>query len=169
MNLPVLETRYPGLSQDAYRTLEQGASLKGLLRVFKGKGEIRQLAATAAKLERQLAELMLLLITQANRPPLSLLDIRLIRQDTSAGSCFLRWRSRDYTRMGVAVWERVMDSRGLSAGLRESLHRLECNRITLNLQMSVIHSMLRQSADCVDKFASAEQALFRFKPAGDEQ
>ncbi|WP_437884508.1 DUF3158 family protein [Pseudomonas sp. LRF_L74] len=156
---------YPGLSQDAYRNLEQGASLKGLLRVFKGNRDLELLAVSAAKWERQLADLMQDLVAQANQPPLSLLDIRLVRQDTLAGSSFLRWRTRDYSQMGVAVWQRLMDNPALSPALREGLHRLECDRITLNMQMSVVHSLLRQSAECVNKFNSAEQALHRFIPS----
>lgn len=165
MNLPTPPTLYPGIAQDAYRDLEQAASLKGLLKPFKGKGAFEQLASTAARIEHELGGLMQALIAQANRPPLSLLDIRLVRQDTPAGSCFLRWRSRDYTRMGVAVWERLMDMPALSDALREGLSQLERDRITLNMQMSVIHFLLRQSAECVDKMVSAEQVFFRFKPA----
>ncbi|MCY1418204.1 hypothetical protein D9M71_337580 [compost metagenome] len=102
---------------------------------------------------------------QAGRLPYSLLDIRLVLQNTSAGSTFLRWRTRDFARMGVAVWERQVGNPALPQGVREGLHRLECDRIALNLQMSVVHSLFRQASTCTIKMASAEQLLRQFTTA----
>jgi hypothetical protein len=51
--------------------------------------------------------------------PYSLLDIRLVLQNTSAGSTFLRWRTRDFARMGVAVWERQVSNKALPQAVRE--------------------------------------------------
>ena len=91
------------LTQDAYRQLEHAASLKGLLKPFKGKGELEHLAQMAREIEAQLCDLMEAVVQQAGQPPYSLLDIRLVLQNTSAGSTFLRWRTRDFARMGVSV------------------------------------------------------------------
>ena len=153
------------LTQDAYRQLEHAASLKGLLKPFKGKGELEHLAQVARETEAQLCHLMEAVVKQAGQPPYSLLDIRLVLQNTSAGSTFLRWRTRDFTRMGVAVWERQVRSKPLPQVVREGLHRFECDRIALNLQMSVVHSLYRQATTCAIKMASAEQLLRQFTPA----
>jgi hypothetical protein len=147
------------LTPDAYRQLEHAASLKGLLRPFKGKGELEHLAQVARDIEAQLCRLMEAVIQQAGRPPYSLLDTRLVLQNTGAGSAFLRWRTRDFARMGVAVWERQVANPALSPAMREGLHQLECERIALNLQMSVVHSLFRQASTCAIKMASAEQVL----------
>lgn len=153
------------LTQDAYRKLEHAASLKGLLKPFKGKGELEHLAQMARDVEAQLCHLMEAVVRQAGQPPYSLLKIRLVLQNTSAGSTFLRWRTRDFARMGVEVWERQISATALPQIVREELHRFECARIALNLQMSVVHSLYRQATTCAIKMASAEQLLRQFTPA----
>ncbi|MQT39857.1 DUF3158 family protein [Pseudomonas sp. FSL R10-0765] len=153
------------LTQDAYRQLEHAASLKGLLKPFKGKGELEHLAQVAREIEAQLYHLMEAVVQQAGQPPYSLLDIRLVLQNTSAGSTFLRWRTRDFSRMGVAVWERQLCNKPLPQVVREGLHRFECDRIALNLQMSVVHSLYRQASTCSIKMVSAERLLRQFTPA----
>lgn len=104
-------------------------------------------------------------VQQAGQPPYSLLKIRLVLQKTSAGSTFLRWRTRDFSRMGVAVWERQISNKALPQIVRKELHCFECARIALNLQMSVVHSLYRQATTCAIKMASAEQLLRQFTPA----
>ena len=155
------------LTQDAYRKLEHAASLKGLLKPFKGKGELDHLAQVAREIEAQLCHLMEAVVQQAGQPPYSLLDIRLVLQNTSAGSTFLRWRTRDFARMGVAVWERQVRNKTQPQAVREGLHRFECNRIALNLQMSVVHSLYRQASTCAIKMASAERLLRQFTTAAE--
>lgn len=48
----------------------------------------------------------------------------------------LRWRTRDFARMGVSVWERQVCNEAVPQVVRERLHRFECDRIALNLQMT---------------------------------
>ncbi len=153
------------LTPEAYRQLEHAASLKGLLKPFKGKGELEHLAQVAREIEAQLRRLMEDVVQQAGRAPYSLLDIRLVLQNTGAGSTFLRWRKRDFSRMGVAIWERQVSNKILPLATREGLHQLECDRIALNMQMSVVHSLLRQATTCATKMASAEGHLRQFTTA----
>lgn len=153
------------LTSDAYRQFEHAASLKGLLKPFKGKGELEHLAQVARNIEAQLCHLMATVVQRAGRSPYSLMDIRLVLQNTSAGSTFLRWRSRDFSRMGVGVWERQLCNKSLPQVVREGLHQFECERIALNLQMSVVHSLYRQAATCAVKMASAEELLRQFTTA----
>ncbi|MNN09397.1 hypothetical protein D3C81_1222780 [compost metagenome] len=156
---------FEALKQDAYRQLEHAASLKGLLKPFKGKGELEHLAQVAREIEAQLCHLMEAVVQQAGQPPYSLLDIRLVLQNTSAGSTFLRWRTRDFAHMGVAVWERQVSNQALPQVVREGLHCFEGERIALNLQMSVVHSLYRQASTCAIKMASAERLLRQFTTA----
>jgi hypothetical protein len=150
---------FEALTPDAYRQLEHAASLKGLLKPFKGKGELEHLAQVAREIEGQLSRLMETIVQQAGCPPYSLLEIRLVLQNTSAGSTFLRWRTRDFSRMGVAVWERQVANKTLPQAMREGLYRFECERIALNLQMSVVHSLCRQATTCAIKMSSAHRLL----------
>jgi hypothetical protein len=164
---PTQPIPFEALTPDAYRQLEHAASLKGLLKPFKGKGELEHLAQVAREIEAQLRHLMVAVVQQAGQPPYSLLDIRLVLQNTSAGSTFLRWRTRDFARMGVAVWERQVGNQTLSQVVREGLHRFECDRIALNLQMSVVHSLYRQASTCAIKMASAERLLRQLTTAAE--
>ncbi|QYN03665.1 DUF3158 family protein [Pseudomonas protegens] len=163
--LPAQPMPFEALTPNAYRQLEHAASLKGLLKPFKGKGELEHLAQLAREIEAQLRHLMEAVVQQAGQPPYSLLDIRLVLQNTSAGSTFLRWRTRDFARMGVAVWERQLRNKTLPQFVREELHRFECERVALNLQMSVVHSLYRQASTCAIKMASADRLLRQFTPA----
>ncbi|MFJ4131433.1 DUF3158 family protein [Pseudomonas cyclaminis] len=163
--IPIRPMAFEALTPDAYRQLEHAASLKGLLKPFKGKGELEHLGQVAREIEAQLCRLMEAVVQQAGHPPYSLLDIRLALQNTSAGSTFLRWRTRDFSRMGVAVWERQLCNKRLPQLVREGLHQFECERIALNLQMSVVHSLYRQAATCAIKMASADELLRQFTTA----
>lgn len=163
--IPTQPMPFEALTPDAYRQLEHAASLKGLLKPFKGKGELEYLAQVAREIEAQLCRLMDAVVQQAGQPPYSLLNIRLVLQNTSAGSTFLRWRTRDFARMGVAVWERQVGIKTLPQVVREGLHRFERDRIALNLQMSVVHSLYHQATTCAIKMDSAERLLRQFTSA----
>ncbi|MCP2072805.1 UNVERIFIED_ORG: hypothetical protein J2Y77_002241 [Pseudomonas lini] len=165
--IPAQPVPFEALTPDAYRQLEHAASLKGLLKPFKGKGELEHLAQVAKEIEAQLCHLMETVVQQTGQPPYSLLDIRLVLQNTSAGSTFLRWRTRDFARMGVAVWERQASNKALPQAVREGLHLFECERIALNLQMSVVHSLYRQALTCAIKMASAERLLRQLTTAAE--
>ena len=149
------------LSADVYREFAQGASLKGLLKPFKGKGELQQFAETLLHLRTQVAELMAVMLTIMAQPPFSLLDLRLVVQHSATGTDFLRWRSPDFQRMGVQVWQAVVVHPHLHPELRQALYQLETNRIVLNLQMSSLQSLYRQASAGVCKLEAAERALFR--------
>ncbi|WP_336331512.1 DUF3158 family protein [Pseudomonas putida] len=147
------------LSTDAYRQLEQGASLKGLLKPFKGKGELQQFAESILRLRTQVAGLMAGMLAIVAQPPFSLLDLRLVVQHSAAGTDFLRWRSRDFSSMGAEVWKQAMEQPHLAPAVREALHQLEVNRVVLNLQMSSLHSLHRQASASARQLLDAEAAL----------
>ena len=67
---------------------------------------------------------------------------------------------------GVPVDEALVHiDNALSQVMREGLYRFECERLALNLQMSVVHSLYRQAATCAIKMASAERLLRQFTTA----
>ena len=71
MNLmiPAQPMPFEALTPDAYRQLEHAASLKGLLKPFKGKGELDHLAQVAREIDTQLCHLMEAVVQQAGQPP----------------------------------------------------------------------------------------------------
>ncbi|KES20021.1 MULTISPECIES: DUF3158 family protein [Pseudomonas] len=150
------QTLFRPLQQTAYQGLQQSASLKGLLRPFKGKGEMTQLAEQCQALEVGLKELAQEVLAQVRRHPFSLLPVRLIEQNTQAGTTFLRWQHIQSRKMGVGIWAEMLRQPKTPSHLLQDLLALEQQRIILNMQMSLIHSIAKQAAECAEKMGQAE-------------
>lgn len=140
-------TRYfRGLQQGAFMRLEHAASLKGLLKPFKGKGDLEAWAG------------------QCCAKPINSSRMAkhwLAQQTTGAGTTFLRWRRNDRSAMGVALWQELMASTSTPVNLLADLHAIELQRITLNMQISLLHTLGRQAQECASKAAEAEDAYLR--------
>jgi hypothetical protein len=155
-------TRFVPLEQDAYRTLEHAPYLKGLLKPFKGKGSLEAWANQCVSLRDELIELARRqVLSQARAHPFGQLRVQLAQQPTAAGTTFLRWRSLDHARMGVALWEDVMVDPATPAHLLDDLLALECQRVTLNMQIGLVHTIARQAGMCASKVAQAEAVYLR--------
>ena len=150
---------YTPLEQAAFQRLEHAPYLKGLLKPFKGKGELETWASQCEALRDGLIVLAQQVVRQANAHPFSLLPVRLAEQRTGAGTTFLRWRSADRSAMGVALWESLIDSAGTPIGLVPDLYALEVERIALNMQVSLTHTLARQARQAARK-ASRAQARY---------
>ena len=150
-------TRYfRGLQQGAFMRLEHAASLKGLLKPFKGKGELTQFADLCRAQESDLKALAQEVLSQARRYPFTLVPVRLTEQNTQAGTQFLRWQQVTDRRMGVGVWAEMMGSPRTPESMLQDLYVMELQRITLNMQMSLLHSITKQAAECAEKMGQAE-------------
>ncbi|MCW5706911.1 DUF3158 family protein [Shinella sp.] len=160
--------RFTPLEQDAFQALKQSASLKGLLRPFKGKGELEDWANDCFDLRDDLVLMaQRRLLPQSRRRPFDLLPIELAQQSTGAGTTFLRWRNTDRSAMGVALWEALIASPRTPASLIGDLLAMEEQRIVLNMQISLLHSMARQAQTCAGKIASAHAACEGLGPERD--
>jgi hypothetical protein len=163
MNTPASESRNPGGPRhfDApehadFARLEHAGSLKGLLKPFKGKGELEDWAGQCETVCEGLLRLSKRLLAQARAYPFTLLPIVLAQQRTRAGTTFLRWRRHDTDRMGDALWEEVLRHPGTSSALADELFALEITRLALNMQLSLAHTLARQARECAKKMAHAE-------------
>lgn len=152
------------LEQTAYAGLEQAASLKGFLKPFKGKGDMELLQIRSERLRNQLIEVaMAHVLGQTSQPPFSMLTAQLKHQSTEAGTTFLRWRRVDRAKMGVDVWKQLIADPATPESLLRDLYEQELQRITINMQISLAHTVARQAAECYEKMAQAEaQLLSRF-------
>jgi len=103
-------TRFQPLQSEAFQRLQQAASLKGLLKPFKGKGELDQFAELCRAQESGLKALAQEVLGQARQYPFTLVPVRLIEQNTHCGTLFLRWQRVTDRRMGVGVWAEMLDS-----------------------------------------------------------
>ena len=100
-------------------------------------------------------------LPQARAYPFSLLGVQLAQQTTGAGTTFLRWRNLDRSSMGVALWEALLANPATPASLIDELYAIELQRIVLNMQISLTHSIARQALECANKAAQAEAAYLR--------
>ncbi|MFJ4443364.1 DUF3158 family protein [Pseudomonas sp. NPDC089422] len=145
------------LAQADYQALAQSAYLKGLLQPFKGKGSLATWANQCLALRDGLIEVASSrVLAQARAYPFNRLPVQLYPQATGAGTTFLRWRNVSRTSMGVMLWEKLVADPTTPAVLLEDLLALEQQRIVLNLQISLTHSLGRQAVDCASKWAHAE-------------
>jgi len=150
------QTAFRPLQQEAFQRLQQAASLKGLLKPFKGKGEMTQFADLCRAQESDLKALAQEVLSQARRYPFTLVPVRLTEQNTQAGTQFLRWQQVTDRRMGVGVWAEMMGSPRTPESMLQDLYVMELQRITLNMQMSLLHSITKQAAECAEKMGLAE-------------
>jgi hypothetical protein len=154
--------RFTPLEQADFRRLEHAAYLKGLLKPFKGKGSLETWANQCAALRDDLIALAeRRVLPQAQRYPFNRLGVQLAQQTTGAGTTFLRWRNHDRSSMGVALWEGLLADPATPASLIDALYAMELQRIALNMQISLTHSIARQALDCAGKMAQAEATYNR--------
>jgi len=150
------------LEQTAFRRLEHAAYLKGLLQPFKGKGSLELWANQCMALRDAMVGLAEhRILPQARAYPFSLLGVQLAQQHTGAGTTFLRWRNLDRSAMGVALWQQVMANPSTPTTLIDDLYAIEQQRIVLNMQISLLHTLARQANDCANKMALAEDVYLR--------
>src|SRR5690606_15990177 len=150
------------LEQADFLTLEHAGYLKGLLKPFKGKGSLDTWASQCHALRDGLIALaQRRVLAQASAYPFRLLSVHLAQQVTGAGTTFLRWRRPDRSAMGVALWQELIASPATPESLIDDLYAIEVQRIVLNMQISLTHSIARQALDCAGKVAQAHSACVR--------
>jgi len=154
--------RFFNLEQADFQQLEHAASLKGLLRPFKGKRTLQDWAGQCHALRDGLIELaQRRVLAQAGTYPFRLLPIQLAQQTTGAGTVFLRWRRQDRSAMGVALWQELMESPATPDTLIDDLFAMEVQRVVLNMQISLLHTLGRQAVDCASKLDQAHAVYQR--------
>lgn len=150
-------SRFVPLAQIDFQRLEHAGYLKGLLQPFKGKGSLEIWASQCLALRDGLMKLAQgNVLPQARAYPFSLLDVQLAQQTTGAGTSFLRWRNLDRSVMGVALWEELMAQPSTPASLINDLYAMELQRIALNMQISLTHSIARHAQECASRMVHAE-------------
>lgn len=154
--------RFVPLEPADFQRLEHAAFLKGLLKPFKGKGSLETWASQCHALRDGLMALaQQRVLAQATGFPFQLLPVHLAQQTTGAGTTFLRWRRPDRSAMGVALWLELMASPATPASLIDDLYAMEAQRIVLNMQISLAHSIARHALEAAEKVALAEAAYQR--------
>jgi len=150
------------LEQPTFRKLEHAPYLKGLLQPFKGKGSLKLWAKQCMALrDAMMGMAQHHILPQVRAYPFSLLPIQLAQQHTGAGTTFLRWRNPDRSAMGVMLWQQMVMNSSIPTALIDDLYAIEQQRIVLNMQISLLHTLARQANDCANKVSDAENVYLR--------
>lgn len=159
---PGLVRRFTPLEQADFLALEHAAFLKGLLKPFKGKGGLETWASQCHALRDELIALaQRRVLAQATDYPFRLLPAHLAQQTTGAGTNFLRWRRPDRSAMGVVLWQELLANPATPDHLVDDLYAMEVQRIVLNMQISLAHSIARQALEAAEKVAQADAVYQR--------
>ncbi len=157
-----LSRHFAPLEQADFLRQKHAGYLKGLLKPFKGKGQLETWASQCNSMRDDLIGLaQRRVLSQAKGYPFNRFAVQLAQQATGAGTTFLRWRNADHSVMGVSLWEQLIASPSTPISLVPDLLALELQRIALNMQISLTHSIARQALECVAKMAGAEAIYHR--------
>ncbi|QIQ22127.1 DUF3158 family protein [Zophobihabitans entericus] len=144
------------LEQSVFQNLEHAPSLKGFILPFKSKRAMSDFGQMCLSLRTQLIHLAEFnILAQTKSYPFAILPVQLALQTTGAGTAFLRWRTMDRSKMGVWLWQELLNK--VPIHLIADLYAIEKQRITLNMQISLLHTMMRQANECALKMEQAQQ------------
>lgn len=119
-------------------------SLKGLLKAFKGKGELRALVLELQALRVQLQLRQPMLKQAVYELPGRNVPLILCSNPARSGVSYLRWRNLDNNRSGSVALQEAIQQPDVSDELHDALMALEWRRQVLNTQLSVVMFMLRR-------------------------
>jgi hypothetical protein len=132
------------LSDDDYQYCARKSSLKGLLKAFKGKGELTSLEDELRETRSMLQQLQPPLKQAVQNLPVRDLPLVLCCNPARSGVSYLRWRNLDNNRSGSAALQEVLEWPDTSDALQDALLGLEYQRQVLNMQISVVTFMLQR-------------------------
>lgn len=132
------------LGEDDEESAARKSSLKGLLKAFKGKGELRALAQELRALRVQLQQCQPVLKQAVYELPGRNVPLILCSNPARSGISYLRWRNLDNNRSGSVALQEAIQQPDTSDELRDALMALEWQRQVLNTQLSVVMFMLRR-------------------------
>ena len=120
------------------------SSLKGLLKAFKGKGELRALVQELQAQRLQLQQNQPVLKQAVYELPGRNVPLILCSNPARSGVSYLRWRNLDNNRSGSVALQEAIQQPDVTDELRDALIVLEWRRQVLNTQLSVVIFMLRR-------------------------
>lgn len=132
------------IGEDDEESAARKSSLKGLLKAFKGKGELRALVRELQTLRVQLQQRQPALKQAVYDLPVRTLPIILCSNPARSGVSYLRWRNLDNNRSGSVALQEAIQQPDMTDELRDALLALEWQRQVLNAQLSIVMFMLRR-------------------------
>lgn len=132
------------LGEDDEESAARKSSLKGLLKAFKGKGELQALVQELREVRVQLQQCQPVLKQAVYELPGRNVPLILCSNPARSGVSYLRWRNLDNNRSGSVALQEAIQQPDVTDELRDALMALEWRRQVLNTQLSVVIFMLRR-------------------------
>ena len=132
------------IGEDGEESAARKSALKGLLKAFKGKGELRSLVQELQALRVQLQQRQPMLKQAVYELPGRNVPLILCSNPARSGVSYLRWRNLDNNRSGSVALQEAIQQPDASDELRDALMALEWRRQVLNTQLSVVMFILRR-------------------------
>lgn len=66
------------------------------------------------------------------------------------------WETNQSAEKGKLIWKGLIEDKAVSDGIKKRIAQMEKERLVLNMQMSVLNSMMRQLSATIDKLAEIE-------------
>ena len=112
-------------NDDDEESAARKSSLKGLLKAFKGKGELRALVRELQTLRAQLQQRQPMLKQAVYELPGRNVPLILCSNPARSGVSYLRWRNLDNNRSGGVALQEAIQQPDASDELRDALMALE--------------------------------------------
>lgn len=132
------------IGEDDEESAARKSSLKGLLKAFKGKGELQALVQELREVRVQLQQCQPVLKQAVYELPGRNVPLILCSNPARSGVSYLRWRNLDNNRSGSVALQEAIQQPDASDELRDALMTLEWRRQVLNTQLSLVIFMLRR-------------------------
>ncbi|EKH9631743.1 DUF3158 family protein [Salmonella enterica] len=132
------------IGEDNEESAARKSSLKGLLKAFKGKGELQALVQELREARIQLQLRQPMLKQAVYELPGRNVPLILCSNPARSGVSYLRWRNLDNNRSGSVALQEAIQQPDASDELRDALMALEWRRQVLNTQLSLVIFMLRR-------------------------
>jgi hypothetical protein len=148
---------YVALAYEDYNPIAYKTSLKGLLKPFKGKGELQQLEENTKDAREIMGGIRQRLIQSATSYPIRMLPLIFTLGPAPSGAVFLRWRNQQNNKSGLPAFGEIIQNPVIPTFTRDLLLEIEKDRIVFNMQMSALTFIIRQARECQEKFSAAER------------
>lgn len=137
-------------NDDNEESAARKSSLKGLLKAFKGKGELQALVQELRETQTLLVQRQPTLKQAVYDLPVRTLPIILCSNPARSGVSYLRWRNLDNNRSGSVALQEAIQQPDVTDELRDAMLALEWRRQVVNTQLSVVTFMLRRIRQLTD-------------------
>lgn len=154
--------QYKSIGYEDYTRVGYVSSIKGLLKPFKSKRQLEILLENLLQAREELKPIHKKLARSAQSSfPVKYFPILFRESKSQSGALFLRWRNHQNNKDGMPVLVNIFENENTSDKAKEIFREMEIDRISLNMQMSILSTMIRQVRDCIKKIEVIDELYTR--------